>query len=237
MTHDQTEAMTLGDRVAVLKKGELQQVASPRELYEQPLNLFVAGFIGSPSMNFLPASLKQKEGGHVLSSPIGDIPVPPEKARAAEGRDIVFLGLRPEFFEDAELVEDSRRDRGSTFDATLTHLEWLGHEQYGYIEFEPDPAVAEMLSALAKDLDADELRPVVVATLSGESRARPGTPTRLWVDTTRVHLFDPTTGENLTRDPEVGAELTRRAGEERRRQIEMAAERDAAEHEADAPRR
>ena len=237
VTHDQTEAMTLGDRVAVLKKGELQQVASPRELYEQPLNLFVAGFIGSPSMNFLPASLKQKEGGHVLSSPIGDIPVPPEKARAAEGRDIVFLGLRPEFFEDAELVEDSRRDRGSTFDATLTHLEWLGHEQYGYIEFDPDPAVAEMLSSLAKDLDADELRPVVVATLSGESRARPGTPTRLWVDTTRVHLFDPTTGENLTRDPEVGAELTRRAGEERRRQIEMAAERDAAEHEADAPRR
>ncbi|WP_238693358.1 ABC transporter ATP-binding protein [Micrococcus sp. HSID17227] len=227
VTHDQTEAMTLGDRVAVLKKGELQQVASPRELYEQPLNLFVAGFIGSPSMNFLPASLKQKEGGHVLSSPIGDIPVPPEKARAAEGRDIVFLGLRPEFFEDAELVEDSRRDQGSTFDATLTHLEWLGHEQYGYIEFDPDPAVAEMLSSLAKDLDADELRPVVVATLSGESRARPGTPTRLWVDTTRVHLFDPTTGENLTRDPEVGAELTRRAAEERRRQIEMAAERDA----------
>ena len=134
-------------------------------------------------------------------------------------------------------MEDSRRDRGSTFDATLTHLEWLGHEQYGYIEFEPDPAVAEMLSSLAKDLDADELRPVVVATLSGESRARPGTPTRLWVDTTRVHLFDPTTGENLTRDPEVGAELTRRAAEERRRQIEMAAERDAAEHEADAPRR
>ena len=237
VTHDQTEAMTLGDRVAVLKKGELQQVASPRELYEQPLNLFVAGFIGSPSMNFLPASLKQKEGGHVLSSPIGDIPVPPEKARAAEGRDIVFLGLRPEFFEDAELVEDSRRDRGSTFDATLTHLEWLGHEQYGYIEFDPDPAVAEMLSSLAKDLDADELRPVVVATLSGESRARPGTPTRLWVDTTRVHLFDPTTGENLTRDPEVGAELTRRAAEERRRQIEMATERDAAEREADAPRR
>ncbi|MEV8496001.1 sn-glycerol-3-phosphate ABC transporter ATP-binding protein UgpC [Micrococcus luteus] len=237
VTHDQTEAMTLGDRVAVLKKGELQQVASPRELYEQPLNLFVAGFIGSPSMNFLPASLKQKEGGHVLSSPIGDIPVPPEKARAAEGRDIVFLGLRPEFFEDAELVEDSRRDQGSTFDATLTHLEWLGHEQYGYIEFDPDPAVAEMLSSLAKDLDADELRPVVVATLSGESRARPGTPTRLWVDTTRVHLFDPTTGENLTRDPEVGAELTRRAAEERRRQIEMAAERDAAEHEAAEPRR
>ena len=105
------------------------------------------------------------------------------------------------------------------------------------IEFEPDPEVAEMLSSLAKDLDADELRPVVVATLSGESRARPGTPTRLWVDTTRVHLLDPKTGENLTRDPEAGAELTRRAAEERRRQIEVAAERDAADREAADTRR
>ncbi|CAM3669152.1 sn-glycerol-3-phosphate ABC transporter ATP-binding protein UgpC [Micrococcus flavus] len=228
VTHDQTEAMTLGDRVAVLKKGVLQQVASPRELYEQPLNLFVAGFIGSPSMNFLPVSVRQQGGQYVLSSPIGDIPVPAEKARKAEGREIVFMGLRPEFFQDAELVEDHKRPNGSEFEATLTHLEWLGHEQYGYIEFEPDPKVAELLSALAKDLDADELRPVVVTTLSAESTARPGVPTRLWVDTTRIHLFDPETGENLTRDAEAGAELTRRTAEARRRQIEAAQAKDAA---------
>ncbi|MDY6054731.1 ABC transporter ATP-binding protein, partial [Micrococcus sp.] len=227
VTHDQTEAMTLGDRVAVLKKGELQQVASPRELYEQPLNLFVAGFIGSPSMNFLPVSVRQQGGEYVLSSPIGDIPVPAEKARAAEGRDVVFMGLRPEFFQDAALVEEHKRPQGSEFEATLTHLEWLGHEQYGYIEFEPDPQVAELLSSLAKDLDADELRPVVVATLSSESRARAGVPMRLWVDTTRIHLFDPQTGENLTRDAEAGAELTRQAAEDRRRQIEAARARDA----------
>lgn len=227
VTHDQTEAMTLGDRVAVLKKGVLQQVASPRELYEQPLNLFVAGFIGSPSMNFLPASVVERDGRTVLASPIGDIPIPADKARAAAGRDLVFVGLRPEFFEDAALVDADRKADGSTFQASLTHLEWLGHEQYGYIEFEPDARVAGMLADLAKDLDADELRPVVVTTLSAESLARPGVPLDLWVDTTRLHLFDPSTGENLTRDPEAGAELTRRAAEERRRQIEVATQREA----------
>ncbi len=226
VTHDQTEAMTLGDRVAVLKKGELQQVASPRELYEQPVNLFVAGFIGSPSMNFLPATLKSEGGRSVLSSPIGDIPIPEEKARAAEGRDLVFVGLRPEFFEDASLVDEDKKTKGSTFQVELTHLEWLGHEQYGHIEFDPDPEVKTMLSDLAKEMDADELRPVVVTTLSAESRVRPGTPVDLWVDTSRIHIFDPKTGENLTRDPEAGAELTRMAGEERRRQIELAQEND-----------
>ncbi|XNZ00476.1 ABC transporter ATP-binding protein [Micrococcus luteus] len=226
VTHDQTEAMTLGDRVAVLKKGELQQVASPRELYEQPVNLFVAGFIGSPSMNFLPATLKSEGGKHVLSSPIGDIPIPEEKAKAAEGRDLVFVGLRPEFFEDASLVDEGKKAKGSTFQVELTHLEWLGHEQYGHIEFDPDPEVKTMLSDLAKEMDADELRPVVVTTLSAESRVRPGTPVDLWVDTSRIHIFDPKTGENLTRDPEAGAELTRRAGEERQREIELAQEND-----------
>ncbi|MBB4734567.1 multiple sugar transport system ATP-binding protein [Micrococcus cohnii] len=228
VTHDQTEAMTLGDRVAVLKKGELQQVASPRELYEQPLNLFVAGFIGSPSMNFLPASLRQGPQGCVLSTPIGDIPVPESKARAAEGRELVFVGLRPEFFEDAALVDEARKPQGSVFTAELTHMEWLGHEQYGYIEFEPDGEVADMLADLAKDLDADELRPVIVTTLSAESRVRPGVPAQLWLDASRIHLFDPKTGENLTRDPDAGAELTRLAGQDRRREIELAQERDAA---------
>ncbi|MDO5634426.1 MAG: sn-glycerol-3-phosphate ABC transporter ATP-binding protein UgpC [Micrococcus sp.] len=234
VTHDQTEAMTLGDRVAVLKKGELQQVASPRELYEQPLNLFVAGFIGSPSMNFLPATLKQSESGTVLSSPIGDIPIPAEKARAAEGRELVFVGLRPEFFEDAELVDEAKKANGSVFTAELTHLEWLGHEQYGHIEFTPDPEVKKVLDDLARDLDADELHPVVVTTLSAESRVRPGVPVELWVDTSRIHLFDPKTGENLTRDPEAGAELTRLAGEDRKRQIELAQQRDRDRSEVDA---
>lgn len=230
VTHDQTEAMTLGDRVAVLKKGILQQVASPRELYEQPVNLFVAGFIGSPSMNFLPATLQEGTdgaGGAVLSSPIGDIPISAEKAAVAQGRDLVMIGLRPEFFEDASLVDESKLSQGSVFTAELSHLEWLGHEQYGYIEFEPDEKVRRLLADLAAEMDADELRPQVVTTLSAESRVRPGQPTELWVDASRMHLFDPESGENLTRDVEAGAELTRMATEEREREIELAAAKDA----------
>ncbi|MFC7403149.1 ABC transporter ATP-binding protein [Citricoccus sp. GCM10030269] len=232
VTHDQTEAMTLGDRVAVLKKGLLQQVASPRELYEQPVNLFVAGFIGSPSMNFLPATLKEGSqgaggtggaGGAILSSPIGDIPISAEKAAVAQGRELVMIGLRPEYFEDASLVDEAKMARGSVFTAELSHLEWLGHEQYGYIEFEPDERVGRLLSDLASEMDADELRPQVVTTLSAESRVRPGEPAELWVDASRIHIFDPETGENLTRDPEAGAELTRIAAQEREHEIELAA--------------
>ncbi|VXB01371.1 ABC transporter ATP-binding protein [Citricoccus sp. K5] len=235
VTHDQTEAMTLGDRVAVLKKGELQQVASPRELYEQPVNLFVAGFIGSPSMNFLPATLKEGSegaggaggsGGAVLSSPIGDIPISAEKAAVAKGHELLMIGLRPEFFEDAQLVDEAKKGKGAVFTAELSHLEWLGHEQYGYIEFEPDEKVRRLLSDLAAEMDADELRPQVVTTLSAESRVRPGQPTDLWVDTSRIHIFDPESGENLTRDAEAGAELTRMATEEREREIELAAAKD-----------
>ncbi|MCC9173607.1 ABC transporter ATP-binding protein [Arthrobacter sp. zg-Y179] len=221
VTHDQTEAMTLGDRVAVLKKGVLQQVASPRELYEQPINLFVAGFIGSPSMNFLPATL---ENG-VLKTAVGDIRVPEDKAAKAAGKQVVLAGIRPEFFEDASLVEESKLQHGSTFTAPITHTEWLGNEQYGYIHFDPTPEVRELLNNLARDMDADELRPQVVVTLDAASRIRGGRDAELWLDTRKVHLFDPETGENLTRDASAGAELTEEANANRAEEI-------AAAHEA-----
>src|SRR6195952_3481961 len=112
VTHDQTEAMTLGDRVAVLRKGILQQVASPRELYNNPINLFVAGFIGSPSMNFLPAPRKAGK----LDLPFAEIPLPEEfVSRLGHDERPVIVGIRPEDFEDADLVDDRDRDRGSTF--------------------------------------------------------------------------------------------------------------------------
>jgi multiple sugar transport system ATP-binding protein len=219
VTHDQTEAMTLGDRVAVLKKGILQQIASPRELYEQPANLFVAGFIGSPSMNFLPAHVK----GNVFDTPLGDIPVPDKAAGKlpADG-SIVLLGLRPEHFEDAKFVEDSKAARGTTFDARFTHTEWMGNEQYGYINYQQDEAVRSKLNELARDLDGDEMHPNLVVSLDSTSRIRGGSEGRIWVDTARMHVFDPETGENLTRDEEAGAELTREAVEERKAEIERA---------------
>ncbi|MET4059893.1 multiple sugar transport system ATP-binding protein [Arthrobacter sp. UYP6] len=222
VTHDQTEAMTLGDRVAVLKKGILQQVASPRELYEQPINLFVAGFIGSPSMNFLPATLD----GTVLRTAVGDLTIPQEKADKAAGKDIVLVGLRPEFFEDAKFVDDAKRPHGSLFTAPISHTEWLGNEQYGYIPFHPDPEVKELLDNLARDMDADELRPQIVVTIDAASRIRGGRDADLWLDTRKVHLFDPETGENLTRDAEAGAELTEEANAARAEEIAMAREND-----------
>lgn len=218
VTHDQTEAMTLGDRVAVLKKGELQQIASPRELYEQPVNLFVAGFIGSPSMNFLPATLEN----NILKTALGDIEIPAEKARKAHGRAVVLVGIRPEFFEDASLVEQHKLEHGSTFTAELTHTEWLGNEQYGYINFDPAPEVRELLNNLAQEMDADELRPQVVVTLDASSRIRGGRPADLWLDTRKLHLFDAESGENLTLDAEAGAQLTEEANAERAEEIEAA---------------
>ena len=228
VTHDQTEAMTLGDRVAVLKKGELQQVASPRELYEQPANLFVAGFIGAPSMNFLPGTVQQSStGGTVLATPLGEIELPEEAARAGQGRDIVLAGIRPEFFEDAATLDPSRKARGALVRAELSHTEWLGNEQYVYVPYDNDPRVAEALENLAADMDADDLRTQLVIAVDSSSRLRGGDEAELWVDTRRIHLFDPETGENLTRDAEAGAELTRMAGEDRQRDAERMAAKQA----------
>ncbi|PVE18689.1 sn-glycerol-3-phosphate ABC transporter ATP-binding protein UgpC [Arthrobacter sp. Bz4] len=222
VTHDQTEAMTLGDRVAVLKMGELQQIASPRELYEQPRNLFVAGFIGSPSMNFIPATIENGK----LQTVLGDLDVPAEKLAKVEGKKVVLVGVRPEFFEDAKLVEESKLPHGSIFTATLTHTEWLGNEQYGYINFNPDPEMRELLNNLAREMDADELRPQIVVTLDAASRIRGGREAEIWLDTRKLHLFDPESGENLTRDAEAGAALTAEAGQERAEEIATAKEAD-----------
>src|SRR4051795_4060948 len=113
VTHDQTEAMTLGDRIAVLKRGLLQQLATPRELYENPCNLFVAGFIGSPPMNFLPATVE----GTSVKLPFGSVQISPEKAAKAEGRGLLMAGIRPEYFEDASVKTDPTG--GSTFRAEV----------------------------------------------------------------------------------------------------------------------
>jgi multiple sugar transport system ATP-binding protein len=195
VTHDQTEAMTLGDRVAVLRKGLLQQVASPRELYEQPVNLFVAGFIGSPPMNFLPASLR----GDELRLPFLTCPVSPEVANRVGDRTLLIAGVRPEHFEDAELVEESKRDRGVSFEVAVDVTEWLGNEQYAYIPYEAPEEITAQLAQLEHELDSEHLRTQMVVSLDPTSSVRDGQHARLWLDPSRVHLFDPRTGENLTR--------------------------------------
>ena len=194
VTHDQTEAMTLGDRVAVLKRGVLQQLATPRELYENPCNLFVAGFIGSPPMNFLPATVK----GDSVELPFGTVKIPADKAEKAQNKGLLIAGIRPGYFEDANVVEDPAEE--ATFDATVDVVEWLGNEAYAYIPFEAPPEVQEQLNQLEKDLDGESMRTQLVVSLDGSSRISEGDHAKIWVDARKIHLFDPGTGDNLTMD-------------------------------------
>jgi multiple sugar transport system ATP-binding protein len=196
VTHDQTEAMTLGDRVAVMKRGVLQQLATPRELYENPANLFVAGFIGSPPMNFLPA----KVTGDSVELPFGTVKIPAEKAAKAKGKDLLIAGIRPEHFEDASVVDSDKATSDATFHAKVDVVEWLGNEAYAYVPFEAPPEVEKQLQQLERDLDGESLRTQLVISLDGASRISEGDDATIWVDARKIHLFDPASGDNLTMD-------------------------------------
>jgi multiple sugar transport system ATP-binding protein len=199
VTHDQTEAMTLGDRVAVMRLGTLQQVGSPMELYTKPRNLFVAGFIGSPAMNFMPASVEDGS----LRLPMGEVTVPSEiRERVTDGRPLI-AGIRPENFADAALVREGR-ERGFTFRARIEVLEWLGAELYAHFTVAGAEQVeSEELRELAQDAGTGEVPSAgeegrIVARLDPGSQVREGQDAELWVDATRIHLFDAGSGQSLT---------------------------------------
>jgi multiple sugar transport system ATP-binding protein len=203
VTHDQTEAMTLGDRVAVMRTGTLQQVGSPMELYNEPLNLFVAGFIGSPAMNFMPATIE----GDAVSLPFGKVRLPQETresvGRIGDGKPLI-AGLRPENFEDAKLVGDAR-DKGLVFKARIDVLESLGSELYAHFQISSgELADSQELRELAEDAGAAEVPSggepgAIVARIDPASTVKEGEEAELWVDVRRLHLFDPDTGSNLSR--------------------------------------
>src|SRR5262245_37051216 len=195
VTHDQTEAMTLGDRVAVLKRGVLQQLATPRELYTNPVNLFVAGFIGSPPMNFLPATVE----GNQVKMPFGTVTIPEAKAKAARDKGLLIAGIRPEHFEDAAVM-DSSKVTGSTFREKVDVVEWLGNQAFAYIPFEAPEEVQQQLLQLERDLDGEALHTQLVISLDGSSRIQEGDEAEIWVDADKIQLFDPGSGENLTLD-------------------------------------
>ena len=194
VTHDQTEAMTLGDRVAVLKRGILQQLATPRELYEQPVNLFVAGFIGSPPMNFLPATVE----GDRVTLPFGTFPLPHAKAEKAAGKGLLMAGIRPEHFEDVSVIESGSVDSSRTFEVRIDVREWLGDQQYAYVPYEAEETVQKQLKELAREVDSDSLRTQLVVSLDAASTVKEDDNATLFVDTDKMHLFDPSTGDNLT---------------------------------------
>jgi multiple sugar transport system ATP-binding protein len=199
VTHDQTEAMTLGDRVVVMRSGIVQQVGTPQYLYDEPRNLFVAGFIGSPAMNFLYATLEE----NVLRTIVGDIPLSDEVRRSLERqnapRDLI-VGLRPEAFEDAALIDPGRP--GTTFTTTVDVVESLGSDVYAYFTEEDwQPTATSELEELAADSGLTETGASghqIVVRLNTATRVREGSQAELWVDTSRIHVFDPRTGVNLT---------------------------------------
>jgi multiple sugar transport system ATP-binding protein len=202
VTHDQTEALTLGDRIAVMRAGVLQQVGSPGDLYGRPDNLFVAGFIGSPSMNFLPGEID----GDRIHLPLGDLPISANLRSRLEsgpggGRGGVIVGLRPEDFEDANVITDEERQRGITFDTKIDVLESMGSEFYAYFDVESERVSSRELEELAHDAGAADLPhqegSQIVARLSADSKVQQGQPAKLWFDTDHIHLFDPENGQSL----------------------------------------
>jgi multiple sugar transport system ATP-binding protein len=200
VTHDQTEALTLGDRIAVMRAGMLQQVGAPQDLYSRPMNLFVAGFIGSPSMNFLPGELD----GDSVKVAMGSMPIPPSLRQRLEsgpggGRGGVIVGMRPEDFEDASLV--SEHSTGLKFNARIEVLESMGSEYYAYFVVESEKVASRELEELADDAGGADLPQQegnqIVARLDAASKVSLGQDTELWFNGEHLHLFDPETGKTL----------------------------------------
>jgi multiple sugar transport system ATP-binding protein len=211
VTHDQIEAMTMGDRVAVMRKGVLQQVDEPQKLYEHPDNLFVAGFIGSPAMNLVDATIVgHGEGGLAVRFAEFTLPIPDDvlvlrpDLRRYRDRTIV-LGIRPEDMEDASLVSDAPPERRIT--STVDLREALGSDVVVHFMVAAPPALTEDVKELVVDVGQDVLHKVqqhaeggeanVVARLNPRTRVQQGDRLELVVDTERLHFFDPDDGAGI----------------------------------------
>jgi multiple sugar transport system ATP-binding protein len=203
VTHDQVEAMTMGDRVAVMRKGELQQVAEPQTLYDRPVNLFVGGFIGSPAMNMIEATLQRQNGG--LAAKVGSQSIALDGETLSqrpglkefEGRDVV-LGVRPEDLEDLSLASGTAEGHRLRGKVQLT--EALGSEIMVHFTIDARHAVTEEVRELAEDTGDDRVpthadeEATLVGRFGARSRVRNGDDVDVAVDTRALHFFDPQTG-------------------------------------------
>jgi multiple sugar transport system ATP-binding protein len=204
VTHDQVEAMTMGDRVAVMRKGELQQVAEPQRLYDRPLNLFVGGFIGSPAMNMLEGELARSNGGFSVNIGVETLALDDalladrQALREYEGRKVI-VGIRPEHLEDAGLVPDAPTDRRLRGPVQLR--EALGSDIMVHFTIDATPALTEDVRELAMDVDAAAVQGLeetlegttMIGRFGAASRVREGETAEVFVDTRSLHFFDPDT--------------------------------------------
>ncbi|MFT4086578.1 MAG: sn-glycerol-3-phosphate ABC transporter ATP-binding protein UgpC [Gordonia sp. (in: high G+C Gram-positive bacteria)] len=198
VTHDQTEAMTLGDRVVVMRGGYVQQVGSPQELYDHPVNLFVAGFIGSPAMNFIPGVLTE----NCVDTAVGPVRLPDHDqllARASQlgGRREVLLGIRPEHFADAGYMDPRVLPIMKTFDVSVDFVESMGSDKYYYFSMEAPQSAQRVLSTLAEDIGATTPGGQKVARLLPQTRVPRGGVLRLAVEPRLIHVFDVESGAAL----------------------------------------
>ena len=201
VTHDQVEAMTMGDRVAVIRKGELQQIDTPREIYLYPKNIFVAGFIGSPSMNFVYADVKVSGNAVELSFENETIKCSGDavnKLKNVDGKQIV-LGIRPEAFEDSVYAKDSEYTESISIKVTL--LEQLGSDSYIHFYKDIKPvqteAIEEILADEGEDISVlgDETK--FIARINHNSTVKEGEEINLSIDPSKLHFFDPESGNAL----------------------------------------
>jgi multiple sugar transport system ATP-binding protein len=215
VTHDQVEAMTMGDRVAVMRRGELQQVAPPQELYDRPVNVFVGGFIGSPAMNMLQGTLERDDGGFAVQLGEQRLSLPPElldertALAAYAGRDLV-VGIRPEDLEDAGCEEDAPDDRRLRLRIGLR--EALGSELVVHATLAAPAAQSGQVQELMQDAGMRALsgsgdgssETAIVGRFSPRSAVRENEPAEAVVDTRRLHFFDPETGLGIYDEPPTG---------------------------------
>jgi multiple sugar transport system ATP-binding protein len=204
VTHDQVEALTMGDRVAVMRRGELEQVDTPQQLYDRPVNVFVGGFIGSPAMNMVEARLEPSNG--TLAAAVGSqrIVLADEKLnahpalRAYAGRTVI-LGIRPEDLEDAALAPETAPDRRLRGSVVLR--EALGSEIVAHFDIDARPALTDDVRELAADVGEELTNQAPHTTMVGrfraDSAALAGQQAEVAVDTRALHFFDPDTGAGI----------------------------------------
>jgi len=201
VTHDQVEAMTMGDRVAVIRKGVLQQINTPREIYLYPKNIFVAGFIGSPSMNFVYATVNSSSKGIVLKFGEDEIlsKDAPESLNEYEGQQIV-LGIRPEAFEDS--VYANKEEFSEEINIEVSLLEQLGSDTYIHFYKDINPvqteAIEEILADEGEDISVLGTQTKFIARINPNATIEEGQNIKLAIDPTKLHYFNPETGLSIT---------------------------------------